>query len=102
VPGVSVYGSGLRWCCEAAASQISAAAARLHAPADPAGAQHVQVAVDALDIGVVRAFWGAVLGYPARGDAVLLDAYRQGPTFWFQQMDAARIGRNRFHIDIYL
>jgi 4a-hydroxytetrahydrobiopterin dehydratase len=84
------------------ASQISAAAARLRAPADPAAVQHVQVAIDALDIGAVRAFWHAVLGYASPGDAVLLDAQRQGPTFWFQQLDSPRTGRNRFHVDIYL
>jgi 4a-hydroxytetrahydrobiopterin dehydratase len=84
------------------ASQISAAAARLQAPADPAAVQHVQVAIDALDIATVRPFWRAVLGYAGRGDAVLLDAHRQGPTLWFQQMGSPRTGRNRFHIDIYL
>ena len=38
------------------ARQISAAAARLAAPADPATVQHVQVAIDALDIGAVLPF----------------------------------------------
>jgi 4a-hydroxytetrahydrobiopterin dehydratase len=70
------------------ASRISAAAARLQAPADPAAVQHVQVAIDALDIARVRPFW--------------LDAHRQGPTFWFQQMEAPRTERNRFHVDIYV
>jgi 4a-hydroxytetrahydrobiopterin dehydratase len=43
-----------------------------------------------------------VLGYPEVGDEDLVDAHRQGPTFWFQQMDSPRTGRNRFHIDIYV
>ena len=51
---------------------------------------------------MVRPFWHAVLGYAVRGEKVLLDAHRQGPTFWFQQMESPRTGRNRFHIDIYL
>ena len=84
------------------ARQVSAAAARLQAPAGPPTVQHVQVAIDALDIAAVQPFWQAVLGYASPGDAVLLDAHRQGPTFWFQQMDSPRTGRNRFHIDIYL
>jgi 4a-hydroxytetrahydrobiopterin dehydratase len=84
------------------ASDISAAAARLHAPADPSGVQHVQVAIDALDIARVRPFWHAVLGYPTVGAEDLLDTHRQGPSFWFQQMQAPRPGRNRFHIDIYV
>ncbi len=84
------------------AREISAAAARLRAPADPAAVQHVQVAIDAHNIANVRPFWQAVLGYPVIGDEDLLDAYRQGPTFWFQQMETPRTGRNRFHIDIYV
>jgi 4a-hydroxytetrahydrobiopterin dehydratase len=84
------------------ARQISAAAARLQAPADPATVQFVQVAIDGLDIAKVRPFWHAVLGYALAGDADLLDPHRQGPSFWFQQMESPRTGRNRFHIDIYL
>ncbi len=84
------------------AREISDAAARLAAPADPAAVQHVQVAIDALDIARVRPFWHAVLGYGEADEAGLLDAHRQGPTFWFQQMDEPRTGRGRFHIDIYV
>jgi hypothetical protein len=78
----------------ALARQISAAAVRLQAPADPAAVQHVQVAIDALNIAQVRPFWHAVLGYAAAGEEELLDAQRQGPTFWFQQMESPRTGRN--------
>jgi 4a-hydroxytetrahydrobiopterin dehydratase len=84
------------------ARQISEAARRLQATADPAGVQQVQVAIDALDIARVRPFWHAVLGYPEVGDDDLLDAHRLGPPFWFQQMDAERPQRNRIHIDIYV
>jgi 4a-hydroxytetrahydrobiopterin dehydratase len=84
------------------AKEISAAAARLQAAADPAAGQHVQVAIDALDIAKVRPFWQAVLGYSVAGDEDLIDAHRQGPTFWFQRMKTPRTERNRFHIDIYL
>ena len=84
------------------ARQISAAAARLATPADPAAEQHVQVAIDALDIDAVRPFWQAVLGYAVFGEAALRDAHRHGPSFWFQQMESPRTGRNRFHIDIYV
>lgn len=86
----------------ALASQISAAAARLQAPADPAAVQHVQVAIDAMDIAKVRPFWHAVLGYLEVGGEDLLDQHRQGPSFWFQQMDKPRTERGRFHIDIYV
>jgi len=86
----------------ALARDISAAAARLQAPADPAAVQHVQVAIDALHIAKVRPFWQAVLGYGTVGEEDLLDVHRQGPTFWFQQMESPRTERNRFHIDIYV
>jgi 4a-hydroxytetrahydrobiopterin dehydratase len=55
-----------------------------------------------MDIASVRPFWRAVLGYAEVGDEDLFDAYREGPTFWFQQMESPRSGRNRFHIDIYV
>ena len=84
------------------ARDISAAAAERQVPAETAALQHVQVAIDALDIAKVRPFWQAVLGYAAVGDEDLLDAHRQGPTFWFQQMESPRTERNRFHIDIYV
>jgi 4a-hydroxytetrahydrobiopterin dehydratase len=84
------------------AREISAAAAGLHAPADPTAVQHVQVAIDALDIAKVRPFWHAVLGYANVGDEDLLDVHRQGPSFWFQQMKSPRTERNRFHLDIYV
>lgn len=86
----------------ALAREISAVAARLQVRADAGAVQHVQVAIDALDIAKVRPFWHAVLGYAVTGDEDLLDAHRQGPTFWFQQMESPRTGRNRFHIDIYV
>lgn len=85
------------------ARQISAAARDLRLPADPAVVQHVQVAIDALDIPRVRPFWHAVLGYDEVGDADLVDEkLRRGPTFWFQQMDAEQPQRNRIHIDLYV
>ena len=84
------------------AREISAAAAGMQAPAAPAAVQHVQVAIDALDIAKVRPFWHAVLGYAVVGEEDLLDAHRQGPTCWFQQMESPRTGRNRLHIDIYV
>jgi 4a-hydroxytetrahydrobiopterin dehydratase len=84
------------------ARQISAAARKLDAPADPAAVQHVQVAIDALVPAEVRPFWRAVLGYQEVGDEDLHDPLRRGPSFWFQQMDAPRPQRNRIHIDVYL
>lgn len=84
------------------ARQISAAASELDISADPTAVQHVQVAIDALNIEKVRPFWHAVLGYDEVGDEDLIDSHRRGPSFWFQQMDEPRPHRNRIHIDLYV
>ncbi len=84
----------------ALARQISAAARRLGAPADPAAVQYVQFAVDALATPEVRPFWRAVLGYRELGDEDLVDPHGRGPSVWFQEMDAPRPQRNRIHVDI--
>jgi 4a-hydroxytetrahydrobiopterin dehydratase len=67
--------------------------------------QALEIAVDALDIAAVRPFWRAVLGYRGEhggeGPAdALADPAGQGPTVWFQQMDAPRPQRNRIHLDV--
>lgn len=86
----------------ALARQISATAHELGVPAEPAGVQTVQVTIDALVIPDVMPFWRAVLGYRQVGDEDLLDPNAQGPSFWFQQMDAPRPQRNRIHIDVFV
>ena len=84
------------------AGRISAAARALGAPADPTAVQDVQVTIDALVTPDVRAFWRAVLGYREVGDEDLLAPHSRGPSFWFQQMDAPRLQRNRIHVDIFV
>ena len=84
------------------AREISAAARRLGASADPSAVQHIQVAIDAMVTAELRPFWRAVLGYEPIGDEDLQDPLRRGPSFWFQQMDAPRPQRNRIHIDLYV
>lgn len=84
------------------ARQVSAAARDLGLAADPAVPQHVQVAIDAMDIAKVLPFWRAVLGYTQVGDTDVIDSLRRGPSFWFQQMDAPRAQRGRIHIDLYI
>jgi 4a-hydroxytetrahydrobiopterin dehydratase len=69
------------------------------------GLQGLEIAIDALDIAAVRPFWQAVLCYtdePGELDAAggLVDPLGQGPTIWFQQMDAPRPQRNRIHFDV--
>jgi 4a-hydroxytetrahydrobiopterin dehydratase len=67
--------------------------------------QGIEIGIDALDIAAVRPFWKAVMGYtdaagPADPAAAVADPAGQGPTLWFQQMDAPRPQRNRIHFDI--
>ena len=82
------------------AQKISLAAQTLGLDADPTRVEDVQIAVDALDIPKVRAFWRAVLNYRDEGDEDLLDPQGHGPSFWFQQMDVARPERNCIHVDV--
>ena len=67
-------------------------------------AQALEIAIDALDIGLVRPFWKAILGYAdepgSELPAALIDPSGRGPAVWFQQMDAPRPQRNRIHIDV--
>lgn len=90
----------------ALAARISAIADELGVAGLPGGPQELEVAVDALDIGAVRPFWRAVLGYedepPPAPDAspALRDPAGRGPALWFQQMDAPRPQRNRIHLDV--
>ena len=71
----------------------------------PRSVQIVEIAIDALDIAGIRAFWKAVLGYTDEAGAdgpedPLVDPVGQGPAIWFQQMDRPRPQRNRIHFDI--
>lgn len=84
----------------ALARQVSAAARDLGLVADPSRVQQVDLAIDALVRADVLPFWQAVLGYRADGDEDLRDPQGRGPSVWFQAMDAARVGRNRIHVDI--
>jgi 4a-hydroxytetrahydrobiopterin dehydratase len=93
---------------------------------DAAVPQAIEIAIDALDIPLIRPFWQAVTGYvdepgpPDLPEGALLDPLRRGPAIWFQQMDEprGRIGaggppacggersdpgnviRNRIHLDV--
>jgi 4a-hydroxytetrahydrobiopterin dehydratase len=67
----------------------------------PRSVQVVEIAIDALEAARIRPFWMAVLGYAdVPGGDALADPLGQGPTIWFQQMDAPRPQRNRIHLDV--
>jgi len=69
--------------------------------------QTIEIAIDALDIPLIRPFWKAVTGYldqPEPADEIpggdLVDPLRRGPAIWFQQMAEPRGHRNRIHLDL--
>ncbi len=86
--------------------RVSALAAAAGASGAPTEVTTLEVAIDALDIDVVRPFWAAVLGYvdaptePGRQVDAVVDPRGIGPAFWFQQMITPRPERNRIHLDV--
>lgn len=82
------------------ARRISSLAAHAGAIALPASGQAVEIAIDTMDADRIRPFWAAVLGYVETGRVTLVDPNHLGPPVWFQQMDAPRTERQRFHIDV--
>jgi 4a-hydroxytetrahydrobiopterin dehydratase len=82
------------------ARRISGVAASMGITADPSAVQLVNVTLDALSGEAVLPFWRAVLGYGQLGDDYLFDPVRRGPGLGLQQMDEARGGRNRMHLDV--
>lgn len=82
------------------AQQISAVARDLGIPADPDHTRTWEFALDAHDVDAVRAFWCAALGYELAGDTDIIDPDGLYPPIYVQQMDPARTGRNRIHIDV--
>ena len=82
------------------AKAIGEAAASAGLEAVPSTVSVSEVAIDAIDIPKVKAFWRALLNYVDDGDDAVADPARIGPPFWFQQMDEPRTERNRFHIDV--
>ena len=91
------------------AGTISMLAATAGVGAEPTTAQMMEIAIDTLDLGRIRPFWKAVLGYadaPADSDNgqlnALVDLSRSGPSVWFQTMDAPRPQRSRTHLDVFV
>ncbi|TCO20381.1 hypothetical protein EV652_112127 [Kribbella steppae] len=89
------------------ASRIQTAAHDLGLSADTTRLRFVQLAIDAVDVPAVRAFWTTVLGYRHDPRTFLTDIYdprRLDPVIMFQQMDASedarRRQRNRIHLNL--
>ena len=83
----------------ALAQRISALAAELGIPGDPAAVQHVQLAMDADDPDAVLGFWRTALDYAQVGPSDLVDKNLNGPSLWVQHKEY-RPPRNRIHVDV--
>jgi len=82
------------------ARSISALARDAGATARPPTVQALEIAIDTLDADLIRPFWAAVLGYVTTESGGLIDPAKLGPPLWFQQIDAPRAERQRFHLDV--
>jgi 4a-hydroxytetrahydrobiopterin dehydratase len=82
------------------ARTVSAIARAAGATAEPRTPQALEIAIDTMDADRIRPFWKAVMGYRDASDGSLFDPLRIGPAIWFQQMDAPRTERGRFHLDV--
>lgn len=73
--------------------------------AGPRANQVLELAIDTMDMSVIRPFWRAVLGYGDEPSYTgqpnsVVDPRGQGPSVWFQQLDEPRTQRNRIHFDL--
>lgn len=89
------------------ARQIQIAARDLGLVADPTRPRFVQLAIDAVDVPAVQAFWVAVLGYqndPRSAVTDIFDPRRLNPVIMFQPMDELdterRKQRNRIRFEL--
>jgi hypothetical protein len=89
------------------AGNIQTAARELGATADPGLPRFAQLFLDAADVGAVRTFWVAALGYTHDRRAGLTDIHdprRLNPVLVFQELDASeterRRQRNRIHFEL--
>ncbi|HTW14531.1 MAG TPA: 4a-hydroxytetrahydrobiopterin dehydratase [Nocardioides sp.] len=86
------------------AREISDAAGRLGAAADPAGVSVTELALDTHDRAEIMPFWAAVLGYETSegDDRELVDPDGSRPTLWFQESErrSPEGVEQRFHLDV--
>ncbi len=86
------------------AHQIMRAAATAGAKEGTAPQPTWELALDVVDADAVRPFWREALGYVevtgADGEVTLEDPEGVRPPMWFQAMEPARSGRDRFHLDV--
>ncbi len=84
------------------ARRISALAAGLGIPGEPAEVSRVEIGLDTWDAEQIKPFWRAVLGLTddPRYETDLHDEAGDLPALWFQPTDRHDEPRQRFHLDI--
>ena len=80
------------------AGEISIAAARAGAVADPELPKSFELAVDTDDPAAITATWIAALGFEQTPTGELADPWRRLPGVWFQQTDQPN--SSRMHVDL--
>lgn len=84
------------------AALITDAARALGLTPEPENVQQVGIAVAQGEGVDTRPFWSAVFGYDDLYDVDAIDPNRRGPHLWFHDLDPAKPGRGRTHIDVSL
>lgn len=84
----------------ALAARISEAARDLGLVPEPRNVQQIGIAVAQGEGIDTRPFWAAALGYEDLYDVDAIDPQRRGPHLWFHDLEPARPGRGRTHIDV--
>ena len=82
------------------ARRVSLAAVELGLQADPSRVQAVQLAIAQVADQDVRPFWAAALGYDHLDDTDAIDPLRRNPNLTFQDIEPAKPGRGRMHVDV--
>ncbi|WP_151524183.1 VOC family protein [Serinicoccus kebangsaanensis] len=79
---------------------ISRIAGEAGVSAAPDQVSVLEIALDVMDAPAAAPFWAAVLGYDEVGEHELADPGGRLAPLWFQQMEAPRTERGRFHLDV--
>lgn len=86
------------------ARRISEIAREQGVSADPGAVTEVEIGLDTADVAALGPFWAALL--TGRPDAItkdeVTDPAGRVPVLWFQQTDAHKTPRQRFHIDLWV
>ncbi|MDV3221141.1 4a-hydroxytetrahydrobiopterin dehydratase [Intrasporangium sp.] len=86
------------------ARRISEIAQAQGIDADPHAVSEIEVGLDTADVAAVGPFWAALLtgSTDALHGSAVIDPRGRLPLLWFQDTEAHRTPRQRFHLDLWL